>query len=76
MNSMSMCKTPDYRTGHRGRHWTHALRAAQRTGAVIVTDDTSQPVTYRPEPTGPGRFRPWTTDAGIRYDSHDVHPEW
>ncbi|MCX5309100.1 hypothetical protein OG304_37665 [Streptomyces sp. NBC_00160] len=73
---MSDCKVPDYRTGRRGRHWTHALRAAQRTGAVIVTDDTGQLVTYAPDRTGPGRFRPSTTPAGVRYDSHDVHPEW
>ncbi|MFJ6940099.1 hypothetical protein [Streptomyces sp. NPDC101132] len=73
---MSQCKTPDYRTGHRGRHWTHALRSAQKSGAVIVTDETGEVVGYSPESTGPGRFRPWITPAGTRYDSHDVHPEW
>ncbi|MFB6805221.1 hypothetical protein [Streptomyces sp. NPDC056387] len=73
---MSQCKIPDYRTGHRGRHWTHALRAAQRKGAVIVTEDTGEVVAYAPERTGPGRFRPWATASGIRYDSHDVRPEW
>ncbi|MFC7794854.1 hypothetical protein [Streptomyces cinereoruber] len=73
---MASCKTPDYRTGHRGRHWTHALRSAQKTGAVIVTDDTEEPVAYVRDHSGPGRFRPWITGAGIRYDSHDVHPDW
>ena len=73
---MSQCKIPDYRTGRRGRHWTHALRSAQKAGAVIVTDDTGEPVTYTYDHTTPGRFRPWTTAAGVRYDSHDVHPEW
>ncbi|MHC6630029.1 hypothetical protein ACYTFC_28695 [Streptomyces globosus] len=32
---MSHCKTPDYRSGRRGRHWTHALRSAEKAGAVI-----------------------------------------
>ncbi|MEU9418016.1 hypothetical protein [Streptomyces sp. NPDC051000] len=73
---MSQAKSPDYRTGHRGPHWTHALRSAQRAGAVIVTDDTLEPVVYTPESTGPGRFRPWLTPNGNRHDSHDVHPEW
>ncbi|MER7760162.1 hypothetical protein [Streptomyces sp. NPDC097619] len=73
---MSQCKVPDYRSGHRGPHWTHALRSAQKAGAVIVTDDTHEPVRYAPGPSGPGRFRPWSTASGVRYDSHDVHPEW
>ncbi|MDX3538869.1 hypothetical protein PV721_31940 [Streptomyces sp. MB09-01] len=73
---MTQCKTPDYRTGHRGRHWTHALRSAQKAGAVIVTDETLEPVAYAHDGTGPGRFRPWVTASGVRYDSHDVHPEW
>ncbi|MFJ3977431.1 hypothetical protein [Streptomyces sp. NPDC090021] len=52
--------------------------AAQRmrAGAVVVTDDTREPVTYAHDGTGPGRFRPWITAAGDRYDSRDVHPEW
>ncbi|MFF4582071.1 hypothetical protein [Streptomyces sp. NPDC001389] len=73
---MSQCKIPDYRTGHRGRHWTHALRSAQKAGAVVVTDETGEAVRYGGERSGPGRFRPWVTDKGERYDSHDVHPEW
>ncbi|MFD3700350.1 hypothetical protein ACFWUZ_30205 [Streptomyces sp. NPDC058646] len=73
---MSQCKIPDYRTGRRGRHWTHALRSAQKAGAVIVTDDTGEPVIYTHDHTTPARFRPWITAAGVRYDSHDVHPEW
>ncbi|MEU6621326.1 hypothetical protein ABZ926_11190 [Streptomyces litmocidini] len=73
---MAPCKIPDYRTDHRGRHWTHALRCAQKAGSVIVTDDTEEPVTYAHEASGPGRFRPWITASGSRYDSHDVHPEW
>ncbi|MFD3762514.1 hypothetical protein [Streptomyces sp. NPDC058622] len=73
---MSQCKIPDYRTGRRGRHWTHALRSAQKAGAVIVTDDTGKPVTYTHDHTAPARFRPWVTASGVRYDSHDVHPDW
>ncbi|WP_225799986.1 hypothetical protein [Streptomyces sp. NK15101] len=73
---MAQCKIPDYRTDHRGRHWTHALRWAQKAGAVIVTDETEEPVIYAHEGSGPGRFRPWITATGARYDSHDVHPEW
>ncbi|MCF3183574.1 hypothetical protein IPZ70_27065 [Streptomyces polychromogenes] len=73
---MSQCKIPDYRTGHRGRHWTHALRSAEKAGAVVVTDETGEAVRYAGEPSGPGRFRPWLTASGERYDSHDVHPEW
>ncbi|MFB6510387.1 hypothetical protein ACFCW4_20655 [Streptomyces virginiae] len=73
---MAQCKIPDYRSGHRGRHWTHALRSAERAGAVIVTDDTGEPVTYTFDHTGPGRFRPWISASGRRYDSHDLHPEW
>ncbi|MFG2715128.1 hypothetical protein ACGFX2_31885 [Streptomyces goshikiensis] len=73
---MSECKIPDYRTGRRGRNWTHSLCSAQKAGAVIVTDETLEAVAYAHEPTGPGRFRPWITTAGARYDSHDVHPEW
>ncbi|MER6218153.1 MULTISPECIES: hypothetical protein [unclassified Streptomyces] len=73
---MSQCKIPDYRSGHRGRHWTHALRSAQKAGAVVVTDETGEEVRYAAEPSGPGRFRPWVTEAGVRYDSHEVHPEW
>ncbi|MFD9381104.1 hypothetical protein ACFWBH_37330 [Streptomyces sp. NPDC059999] len=73
---MSQSKIPDYRTGRRGRRWTHALCSAQRAGAVIVTDDTNEPVTYTRDHTSAGRFRPWTTTAGVRHDSRDVHPEW
>lgn len=73
---MSQCKIPDYLTGRRGRHWTHALRSAQRAGAVIVTDETGEPVVYHPSSSSPGRGRPWITQQGMRYDSHDVHPEW
>jgi hypothetical protein len=54
----------------------HALRRAQKTGAVLVIDDTDEPVTYARQSTGPGRFRPWISGTGIRYDSHDVHGEW
>ncbi|MFD3538385.1 hypothetical protein ACFWUQ_02645 [Streptomyces sp. NPDC058662] len=73
---MARCKTPDYVTGRHGPHWTHALRRAQSAGAVIVTDDTLEALTYAPSSTGPGRFRPWVTPTGRRYDSYDVHPEW
>ncbi|MER5931729.1 hypothetical protein [Streptomyces sp. NPDC002054] len=73
---MSQCKVPDYRSGRKGPHWTHALRSAQKAGAVIVTDDTGEPVAYTFDHTGPLRFRPWVTRKGTRYDSHDVHPEW
>lgn len=73
---MSQCKVPDYLSGRRGRHWTHALRAAQKSGAVIVTDDGGDPVRYDARRSGPGRFRPWITGEGVRYDSHDLHPEW
>ncbi|AXE24879.1 hypothetical protein C0216_16735 [Streptomyces globosus] len=73
---MSDCKTPDYRSGRRGRHWTHALRSAEKAGAVIVTDDTGEPVRFAAGGSGPGRFRPWTGPDGHRYDSYEVHPEW
>lgn len=73
---MADCKTPDYRTGRRGRHWTHALRSAQRVGAVIVTDDTGESVSYSHTDSGPGRLRPWVSVDGVRYDSYEVHPEW
>ncbi|MEV6734250.1 hypothetical protein [Streptomyces sp. NPDC051364] len=73
---MAQSKVPDYVTGRHGPHWTHALRRAQAAGAVIVTDDTGEAVVYARVTSGPGRFRPWTTADGRRYDSHDVHPEW
>lgn len=72
---MAQCKTPDYVSGRRGRHWTHALRAAQKAGAVIVTA-TGDPVRYAARSSGPGRFRPWIAEDGMRYDSYDLHPEW
>lgn len=73
---MAECKTPDYRSGKRGPHWTHALRSAQKAGAVIVTDETGDAVRYLYDGHGPSRFRPWITAKGVRYDSYEVHPEW
>ncbi|MFF4317869.1 hypothetical protein [Streptomyces sp. NPDC001568] len=73
---MSRSKVPDYVTGRHGPHWTHSLRAAQRAGAVIIADDSGEPVRYARADGGPGRFRPWVDAHGTRYDSHDVHPEW
>ena len=47
---------------------------AEPAGAVIVTDETGEPVVYHPSSSSPGRGRPWITQQGMRYDSHDVHP--
>lgn len=74
---MSANKTPDYKTGRRGRNWTYSLVMAQKAGAVIVVEETGEPVKYDRRLSGPGRFRPWRRIKGrIRFDSRECIPEW
>lgn len=71
---MGKAKDPDFTTGLRGRNRTRSLLEAYARGAVIVTDDTKEPVTYDKKYS----FRRWVSleDENVRYDSYEVHPEF
>jgi hypothetical protein len=71
-------KTPNMVTGKRGPLWCQSLLRAQRKGAVIVSDETGQPVKYKvAHPHGSSKaFRAWVAADGGRYDARECHPVW
>ena len=64
-------------TGRKGKGWTQSLNAARKAGAVIVVEETGQPVTYDPLPGSRKPFRPWRVYRGKRrYDSVECIPDF
>lgn len=67
---------PRYATREKGRNWSTSLVSAHKTGAVIVVEETGEPVSYDRGTSGPRRFRPWVAQDGTRYDSFECVPEF
>lgn len=73
---MGAVKKPNYTTGmgRYGPSWTRSLRRAQAAGAVIVVEETGEPVAYDKPGNSNSILRPWLDAEGGRHDSRDCVP--
>jgi hypothetical protein len=71
---MGQCKVPNFTSGKRGKGWTVSLNRARNKGALIIAEETKEPVIFDPRPGGRAQFRPWIDSHGRRYDSRECVP--